>query len=245
MPSDNLSKLSKDQIYHIRQRVLSVAQEYMVTCGDNQPVCFATRSRYYLRSLAIGVLWLTAVITCIGVLIDAAPGSYVLAILILTGAVGFSCFLYPKRHIEFFADEAKKNLLWRAEQESKMQFIFAHYRVKTADGTVLGRISKNHFTDFLRKKWTCRDEQDNVIFFAYEDSIILALLRRFLGNFYGLLRTHFIYTTPEQSIVIADFNRDFTLRDHYTLKLDPAPVPHPDGRLLLTMGVILDTGERR
>lgn len=249
--ANNLSSLNPRETYHVRQQVFSLAQEYTLSRGETQPVCYATRSRYYLRSLGIAAIVLSAIILSLIVFLrqstDNMSGFLILGecAVILTAAIAMAVYITPRRHILFYSDEARTNKIWSVNQDTKIQLIHNHYSVKTAAGTLIGKFHKNQFTDFLRKKWTCYDEHGNVLFLAYEDSIIIALLRRVLKNFFGLLRMHFVFTAPGGGSIFADFNRDFSLRDRYTLKFIPTDQSLPDGRLLLAMAVILDTGERR
>mgnify|MGYP006273433707 CR=1 FL=1 len=80
---------------------------------------------------------------------------------------------------------------------------------------------------------------------AKEDSIVLALLRRFIGVFFGILRTNFIIVSGRTERVIGEFNRQFTLLDRYVLDLSPDAERYLDRRIAVALGVMLDTGERR
>jgi hypothetical protein len=77
-----------------------------------------------------------------------------------------------------------------------------------------------------------------------EDSIVLSLLRRVLGPFFGLLRTNFVFQRPDGE-VLGEFNRKLTLLDRYILDLTADAERVFDRRVALASGVMLDTGERR
>ena len=79
---------------------------------------------------------------------------------------------------------------------------------------------------------------------ASVDSIVLSRLRRVLGTFFGLLRTNFVFQTPEGE-VLGEFNRKFTLLDRYVLDLTEDAERTLDRRVALAAGIMLDTGERR
>jgi hypothetical protein len=76
---------------------------------------------------------------------------------------------------------------------------------------------------------------------AKEDSILLALVRRF---FTRLVPLCFIFCLPGGQVV-GEFNRKFTLLDRYVLDLSKDPSRALDRRVAVAMGVMLDTGERR
>ena len=65
--------------------------------------------------------------------------------------------LSPKRHISFYADETKAELLLQVLQDKKFQPIVATYTVLTPEGDFLGRMKKNYLYNILRKKWDVFD----------------------------------------------------------------------------------------
>jgi hypothetical protein len=154
---------------------------------------------------------------------------------------------FPKRHVSFYRTRDRTDRLLEVKQDSKLQLIKASYTVIDADAQPLAKFSKNIFSNILRKRWRCTTPGGEPICTAYEDSIILALLRRFLGVMFGLLRTNFVIVdgaTPGGQ-VLGEFNRKFTLFDRYLLDLSPDATRSLDRRVAVALGVMLDTGERR
>jgi uncharacterized protein YxjI len=84
-----------------------------------------------------------------------------------------------------------------------------------------------------------------LLFLAKEDSIILSLLRRFLGPMFGLLRTNFVFIPAGTEDVIGEFKRKFTILDRYVLDMSADQQRLMDRRIAVALGVMLDTGERR
>jgi len=72
-----------------------------------------------------------------------------------------------------------------------------------------------------------------------------ALLRRFLGPLFGILRTNFIFLPAGTEDVIGEFKRKFTILDRYVLDMTSDPERLMDRRIAIALGVMLDTGERR
>jgi len=110
---------------------------------------------------------------------------------------------------------------------------------------VLATFRKNYLHNFLRRKWQAMAPDGSLICVAKEDSIILSLLRRFLGPMFGLLRTNFIICASNTEDVMGEFNRKFTIADRYVLDLTADQDRYLDRRIALALGVMLDTGERR
>ena len=144
-----------------------------------------------------------------------------------------------KKHI---GSETKKS------KDKKFHVIVATYTVLTPAGELLGRMRKNYLYNVFRKKWDVFGAHGEKIAVAREDSLILSLLRRFLGPFFGILRTNFVILTPGedgQERVRGEFNRKFTLFDRYVLDVSRDRPRTIDRRLAVALGVLLDTGEHR
>ena len=118
-------------------------------------------------------------------------------------------------------------------QDHKWTPITATYTVLTPEGMPLGRMRKNYLYNIFRKKWSVHDPDANPILIAREDSLILSLLRRFLGPLFGLLRTNFVLLTPGpdgQEQIRGEFNRKLTIFDRYVLDVTgTAPGPSIGG----------------
>jgi hypothetical protein len=113
--------------------------------------------------------------------------------------------------------------------------------VNEPGGRTIARLQKNMLTDLFRKKWSCAAPDGRALWEAKEDSILLALVRRF---FTRLVPLCFIFCLPGGQVV-GEFNRKFTLLDRYVLDLSRDVARALDRRVAVAMGVMLDTGERR
>ncbi|MGH9508823.1 MAG: hypothetical protein ACRD2M_02715 [Terriglobales bacterium] len=148
-----------------------------------------------------------------------------------------------KRHVTFYRDESRAQKLLEVLQDKKFYFLTASYTVLDAHGQPLARLRKNYLYDIFRKRWYCDAPSGLPLCTAMEDSILLSLLRRALGSFFGLLRTNFILVRGDH--ILGEFNRKFTILDRYVLDLSADSNRTFDRRVALAMGVMLDTGERR
>jgi hypothetical protein len=168
-------------------------------------------------------------------------------LLIFVGAPAVGIALSVKRHVSFYRDESKRDRLLEIRQDKKFQPIMMTYTVRDARGRSIARLGKNILFNFIRKRWYvwAPGAERRVLFLAKEDSIILSLLRRFLGPLFGLLRTNFIFLPAGTEDVIGEFKRKFTILDRYVLDMSADPQRLMDRRIALALGVMLDTGERR
>ena len=158
-------------------------------------------------------------------------------------------WLAPKRHITFFADEEKQHKLLEILQDQKIAIRMATYTVLDENGQEIGRFRKDYLANFLRKRWDGFHPDGTLLYVVREDSVLLSLLRRFLGSFYGLLRTNFVIHQVDESgndgPLLGEFNRKFTLLDKYVLDCTHDRSRKMDRRMAIAIGVLLDTGEKR
>jgi uncharacterized protein YxjI len=242
----------------VKQKKLAISECYYIRDEQERVLAFAVRPRYVFRNLlsagacvAVIVLGLALSIALMSLLLGDKPGA-IGVILLFIGAFGsviagiaLAIFLSPKRHLTFYRDEQKNHPFLEVLQDSKFQPIVATYTVRIPDGSVIGHFRKNYLYNFFRKQWQVLGPGGELVAMAKEDSILLSVLRRFLGSLYGILRTNFILVRGDSEQVIGEFNRKFTLFDSYVLDLS-ADVGHVlDRRVALGLGVMLDTGERR
>ncbi|HEX7899190.1 MAG TPA: hypothetical protein VF950_15600 [Planctomycetota bacterium] len=239
----------------LRQKHLSLSEKYYVWDEGGQALLFIERPAMILRSLlaalaVLGVFLGTgALCAAIGAAAPEGPAQGILLAFALLGGLfgaivaGVACS--PKRHVYFFRDDTRRERMLTVEQDRKFMPVVATYTVKDAAGKVLARLRKNYLYNFFRKRWTCSDPDGRLLSLIQEDSLLLSLLRRFLGPFFGLLRTNFVLFKGDSEDVIGEFNRKLTLLDRYVLDLSADEGGHLDRRVALAIGVMLDTGERR
>ncbi|HKA59242.1 MAG TPA: hypothetical protein VKD28_11570 [Gemmatimonadales bacterium] len=245
-------------IFLLRQQLLRISEKYDVGDEQGNKIIFVERPAHLLRNLlaviaALGVLM--AAITLLGSVADTAPaGSPIRMViglaamlLIFVGAPAAGIALSVKRHVTFYRDESKRERLLSILQDKKFQPITMTYTVRDARGRPIARLGKNWLFNVIRKRWYvwAPGPDRRLLFVAKEDSIILSLLRRFLGPLFGLLRTNFIFLPAGTEDVIGEFKRKFTILDRYVLDMSADPQRVMDRRIAIALGVMLDTGERR
>lgn len=237
----------------LRQKVLTISEKYDVCNEQGLPILYIERPAHFLRNLGAVFAGVIAGIIAFSVLLmltSIVPES-LQAFLFLLAVIGWFvvtfvviALLSKKRHLTIYRDQSKQDPLLKVLQDKKMEILTATFTLRDTNGE-LARFRKNYLYDIFRKHWHCYAPDGSLICIAKEDSIILALLRRFLGAFFGLLRTNFIIVQGNSDRVIGQFNRNFTILDRYVLDMSADQQRVLDRRIAIALGVMLDTGENR
>lgn len=237
-------------LFRMRQRVFSITERYDFVGHGGKSLLYVERPIRWLRSigsivagLAVGYLLYKAGAWAYG---DRPLGpGYILVVVgpVLAGLAAIVA-THPKRDAFFYADDSKAVPLLRVKQDQVWAPLTLTYTVTAPDGTVIALMRKNHLYDFWRKRWHVLRPDGALWALAQEDSIILSLLRRLLGNMYGLLRINFVIEDA-QGNALGTVGRDFNLLDRYTLDLGPDTARVLDRRVGVALAVLLDSGERR
>lgn len=247
--------------YLLNQKMFTVAkQKYYVQDQQGQNLLYIERPAHLLQSAGAAIVMLFFVLLALAASIVGGlalhSGMHVheaivvpIAVLVLVGVIGVGLLLMrliaPKRHVHIMRDDQSREAVLDIIQEQKLVFIHAFYTLKTPDGATLARFHKNYLYNMFRKQWDVLSPDGAVLCQAKEDSVVLSLLRRLMGSFYGLLRTNFIIVKPGTEDLLGEFNRKFTLHDRYVLDLSHDPQRTLDRRMALALGLLLDTGEGR
>lgn len=238
----------------LRQKHLAINQKYYVWDEQGQPLLFIERPALVGRNLlAVLAAIVTFAVMAGGMIFLAvqlnrtSPSPILIILGVVLGVIAalvVAVAVHPKRHVRIYQDDTRQTLLLEIIQENKWQLINAYYTLQEPAGEVLARFQKNYLVGLLRKRWDCQQPDGTMLCRAMEDSMILSLLRRFIGPLYGILRTNFIIVRPDEQ-VIGEFNRKLTILDRYVLDLSADAEYYLDRRIAVALGVLLDTGERR
>jgi uncharacterized protein YxjI len=263
---DHVPEAFRRHKFLLRQKFWAIKEKYRVADEEGEPILYVERPAHLTRgclALMAGIpIILVGIIAAVVMVEDARGDQASAAAGIAVGVVAFLLglalivALYPRRHVQFFADESKTDLLLEVKQESKFGLVNFWYTLTDADGQVLARFRKNHLHSILRKRWFIHGPDGETLFVVKEDSIILSLLRRTVGAVFdeiplvgvalaAVLRTNFVFTRAGELEVIGEFNRRLTVLDRYVLDLTDDEGRVLDRRVAVAIGVLLDTGERR
>jgi hypothetical protein len=238
-------------VFLLRERVFTINAKYEVWAEDGTPILYVERPTYPVRTIVAYLLGAIAASTVVGWTARDVPNEVIDTLLTflgygaaLTAFVVVSMSARPRRHVTVFRDDSRREVVLRVLQDQRVALVVRTYTVTMADGTVLACLRKNYLHNIIRKRWSIESPAGPVLGVAVEESIVLSLLRRVLGSFFGLLRTNFIFEGPSGE-ELGEFSRTFTILDRYVLRLAEDPDRTLDRRVALATGIMLDTGERR
>lgn len=87
-----------------------------------------------------------------------------------------------KEDIRVYSDESKSEELLSIQARKVMDFNAAFDVVDSATGQKLGGMRRKGFSSMIRDEWIILDGDDNQIGSIHEDTMALALVRRFVSN---------------------------------------------------------------
>lgn len=87
-----------------------------------------------------------------------------------------------REDIRVYSDESKTQEVLTIKARQIMDFSAAYDVVDSATGQKVGALRRKGLKSILRDEWEILDVSDNVIGKLFEDSMLLALVRRFLSN---------------------------------------------------------------
>lgn len=244
-------------VFLLRERFLSISSKYEVWTEDGRPILYVERPTYLIRSfLAYVLAFLASLVSMAWTMWLVSAAGQGLAVLtsllgwalVITTFIVVSMSARPLRHVTVYRDDTRGVVLLRILQDQRVAVLMRSYTVVTPAGEVLARLRKHYVHNVLRKRWYVETPAGQRAAMAVEDSMVLSLLRRVLGSFFGILRTNFVLVHLagiDEGVIFGEFNRKFTILDRYVLDLGGDPERRLDRRVALALGVMLDTGERR
>ena len=238
-------------VFLLRQRVFTITSKYEVWAENGTPILYVERPTYPIRSLAayvVAIFTTLLVVGWAGPLVTREGSELFVLLLFPLAAFVFlvvSMSLRPLRHVTIYRDESRQEPILRVRQDQRVALLTRTYTVLTPADAPLARLRKTYLHNIVRKRWYVTSADGEPLALAIEDSIVLSMLRRLLGPFFGFLRTNFIFVRGRDEEVFGEFNRKFTLLDRYVLDLSADPGRTFDRRIALALGIMLDSGERR
>ena len=139
--------------------------------------------------------------------------------------------LAMREKVTFFADEARTQPVFSFKARSILE-LSAIYDVFDAAGTPIGFFQKDFAASLLRSSFHLGGP--GIDAYGKERNETVALLRRFINFPFAF---HFDFTDKNSGQVVMSSERQFTLRDRYTVTVQD---PRLDFRLAAAMAVGLD-----
>jgi uncharacterized protein YxjI len=146
-----------------------------------------------------------------------------------------------REDIRVFSDESKTQEILMIKARQIIDFSAAYDVVDSATGQKVGALRRKGLASMLRDEWEILDVSDNVIGSLFEDSMGLALIRRFLSN---LVPQNYDITMGTDRV--ADLKQNFNPFT-YELNLDFSMDINKrlDRRLGIAAGILLAAVEGR
>ena len=146
-----------------------------------------------------------------------------------------------REDIRVFSDESKSQEVLMIKARQFIDFSAAYDVVDSFTGQKIGALRRKGLASMLRDEWEILDVSDNVIGKLFEDSMGLALIRRFLSN---LVPQNYDITMGTDRV--ADLKQNFNPFT-YELNLDfSMDINHRlDRRLGIAAGILLAAVEGR
>lgn len=141
-----------------------------------------------------------------------------------------------REDIRVYSDESKTQEVLSIKARQIIDFSAAYDVVDTAYNQKVGTLRRKGWSSMLRDEWQVLDANDNQIGVMFEDSMGMALLRRFLLG--SWLPQNYDITLGETRV--ADLKQNFNLF-RYELNLDFSmdPSQRLDRRLGIAAGILL------
>jgi hypothetical protein len=159
-----------------------------------------------------------------------------------------------KEKVTFYGDEQKAttSFTFRAE---KVLDVHGRYFVEDEAGQLVGMFRKVFGKSLLLSTWKILDSGGNELYEVRENSVALALLRRFggmipvFGDLVEILvlffRYHFEFVDLKSGEVVGTYQKTTLFRDHYLLSMTDEAFGSLDWRVYAALGVGLDALQSR
>ncbi len=146
-----------------------------------------------------------------------------------------------REDIRVYSDESKTQEVLMIKARQIVDFSAAYDVVDSSTGQKVGALRRKGLASILRDEWEILDVGDNVVGKLFEDSMALALLRRFLS---GLIPQNYDITVGTNRV--ADLKQNFNPFS-YQLNIDFSmdTSQQLDRRLGLAAGILLAAVEGR
>lgn len=243
------STFNRDRFY-MNQKHFSLSEKYFIYDEDGTQLMMVQRAWKFWKSIFAGIvafIGLMVFVAITGSITEALQNGFIDFLFGIACVLVLWAIYVPiagKRNIFFYETVNNGQNIMNVEQTNLFQFPHAKFEVKDGDGKILAYLKKNHMFDFFRKRWYWHDESGEKIATIKEESLILAILRKFLGSLFGLLRMNFVFKTND-NVTFGEFNRKVSLTDKYVLDISNDPERLYNRKVCIAIGVLLDTGEKR
>ncbi|MEO8377212.1 MAG: hypothetical protein ABI579_06035 [Candidatus Sumerlaeota bacterium] len=246
----HLENLFTFHVLFVRQHLLTIAQKYSVIDELGRDRFFVVRPpKIFLTSVAAFarfIVSMLAFIYAIKIFMATHDAFLPIVLLFVVRLVAWlvRVLLTPYRDIRIFTDASEQFQTLMITQDNKFG-LYSWFTILDALGPPVARAKRHFIKSIWRREWIAETMQGSEICRVREDALSLALLRRYLGTLWGLLRTNFDIVFPGGQRA-GEYNRKLlTIADQYVLDLREDRHMLIDRRVALSLAILLDTAEYR
>jgi uncharacterized protein YxjI len=159
-----------------------------------------------------------------------------------------------KEKVLFYSDAEKTQPVFTFRAE-KVFDVHGKYIVEDMQGNAIGTFKKDFKTSLYKSTWNILDANDQPKLTVAENSLTLALFRRFAGFLpivgelvevmTWFLRYHFSFIDTATGQEVGRYKKTTLFRDHYALSMTEDAYSKEDWRVLAAMAVALDALQSR
>jgi hypothetical protein len=250
----------QSESYQIAQPFFQIFKEgYDIVSADQRESFQAVRLRSHFKNLvATAGAWIAATaavvamslaLTFVGSKLGGSVGVKVLfmgtlsfigvAIVIATYIVVLRA-LAPKRKVTLFLKADATREILTIQPTAGIFFFNPEYEIRDEQGAHLATFKKDFIESIFRKHWHCFDSRGKYLFSAIEDSLFMALMRRFM--FFGKFIPLQFGFSKRGGKKFGEFRRRYSLKDKYSLNFASGAA---ESWLMVATALLLDTGEER
>lgn len=159
-----------------------------------------------------------------------------------------------KEKVLFYSDIEKTQPIFTLRAE-KVFDVHGRYIIEDMQGDFIGSFKKEFKKSLIKSTWTILGRNDQPLFTVAENSLTLAIFRRFagflpvVGDLVEILvlffRYHFSFINTSTNEIVGRYQKTTLFRDHYTLSLTDEAYTQADPRVFAAMAVALDALQSR
>jgi uncharacterized protein YxjI len=159
-----------------------------------------------------------------------------------------------KEKVIFYGDAEQTQPIFTLRAEKVMD-VHGRYLIEDMNGNYIGAFKKQFKKSLFQSTWNILDTNSQPKLQISENSLTLALFRRF-GGFVPIiggvvdilvlfLRYHFAFTDSATNEEVGTYKKTTLFRDHYALSMTDESFNQYDWRVLAAMAVALDALQSR
>lgn len=257
---NELNRIFRSERYQIQQPFFQIRKEgYNIQSEDGTEVYTAVRHRRLLRNFVARVCGFGGLIAgglLSGLLLFSifhslhiSPKSSLAIILpfvmsLAALGVAFISYIFVSKLVapirQAMVVDATGNPVMNIVPTSSI-FIFTHeFMIQDKTGLPMARFKKTIWDSLFRTRWHCHSPEGQYLFSAWEESLFLGLLRRYV-RFMSFIPMDFIFAKGSGK-PFGRFIRRYSIRDKYQLDYTADAT---EGWIMVAAAILLDTGEHR